>query len=57
MLVLVTDSVVELDNTLCGLGLLLLLGVVFLLLDLLTTGLLVSPKAGLEDVLDEMIGS
>ncbi|GKT53876.1 hypothetical protein ColTof3_01215 [Colletotrichum tofieldiae] len=56
LLVLLDDGIVELDGLGLCLSLLLLLGVV-LLLDLFTAGLLVALEAGLEHVLDEVIGT
>ncbi|GKT46694.1 uncharacterized protein ColSpa_06875 [Colletotrichum spaethianum] len=56
LLVLLDDGVVELDGLSLCLSLLLLLGVV-LLLNLFAAGLLVALEAGLEYVLDEVVGT
>lgn len=56
VLVLLADGIVEFDGTLGGLCLLLLLlGVLFLLLDLLTTSLLVGLETSLEHVADQVV--
>ncbi|KAF3806253.1 putative glycine--tRNA ligase [Colletotrichum gloeosporioides] len=56
LVVLLDEGVVELDGDGLLLPLGLLLGVI-LFLDLLAAGLLVAPEAGLEHILDEVVGT
>jgi hypothetical protein len=57
LLVLLDDGILELDNGNVLDLLLLLLGVLLLSLDLLATGLLVALEAGLENLLDQVVGA